>query len=262
MTSKTAVVFSCAHSDPSASNERFDWLGQLLYDVRPDYVVDLGDGADMRSLNSFDGRRPGAIVSQNYEKDINSYLDSMERTRHQFKKHKRKRPAFFGFEGNHENRIKTAIAHDPRLEGDKYGISFKHLETNRYFDEYHEYENGAPKIHSYDGVDYAHFITAGNMGRPIAGIHHAYALIQHRYKSSVVGHTHKRDLYFKDGAGTNGAIGLVAGCFKGKEESWAGQSNGDWWKGVVILRSIEDGYFEPEFVSLKTLRRIYGSDNG
>jgi len=27
MVNKTAVVYSCAHSDPSVGNERFDWLG-------------------------------------------------------------------------------------------------------------------------------------------------------------------------------------------------------------------------------------------
>jgi len=212
----------------------------------------------MRSLNSFDTRKPEAIVSQSYERDVACYNDAQERIRHEFVKNKRKRPAFYGFEGNHENRIKTAISHDPRLEGDRFGISFKHLNTNRWFDEYHEYENGAPKIHSYDGVDYAHFITAGNFGRPVAGTHHAYALIQHRYKSTVVGHTHKRDVYFKDGVGNGTAIGLVAGCYKGAEESWAGQSNANWWKGVVVLRSIENGTFEPQFISLVSLRREYG----
>ena len=78
---KTAVVFSCAHADPSASNERFLWLGELIYDVNPTYVVDLGDGADMRSLNSYDGRNPQAVVSQNYQADIESYNDAMEKIR-------------------------------------------------------------------------------------------------------------------------------------------------------------------------------------
>ena len=55
---RTAVVFSCAHCDPSVSNARFSVLGEFLYDIKPDYVVDLGDGADMRSLNTFDTRNP------------------------------------------------------------------------------------------------------------------------------------------------------------------------------------------------------------
>lgn len=253
----TAVVFSCAHSDPQTNNERFSWLGKFIYDIKPDYVVDLGDGADMRSLNSFDTRKPEAIVSQSYEKDINHYNDGQERLRHYFKANKRKKPAWYGFEGNHEHRIKTAVSFDPRLEGKKYGISFKHLQTSKWFDEYHEYEHGAPKIHSYDGVDYAHFVGAGNFGRALSGVHHAYGLIQNRYRSCTVGHSHKRDMYFKDGAGTKGAIGLVAGCYKGSEEDWAGQANNDWWKGVIVKRNISEGIYEPSFVSLATLRREY-----
>ena len=127
MAGKTVVVFSCAHVDPTVSNERFNWLGEFLYDLKPDYVVDLGDGADMRSLNTFDTRYPEAIVSQSYEADIEHYNDAQERIRWKFRHHKRKRPTYIGFEGNHENRIKKAIKHDPRLEGSKYGISFGHL---------------------------------------------------------------------------------------------------------------------------------------
>jgi hypothetical protein len=256
--SKTAVVFSCAHTKPEISNERFTWLAKFLFDIKPDYVVDLGDGADMASLNSYDTRKPEAIVSQSYEADINTYNDAQERLRHEFVKNRKKRPAFYGFEGNHENRIKTAISYDPRVEGESYGISFKHLNTNKWFNEYHEYENSAPAIYNYDGVDYAHYIGAGNYGRALSGVHHAFALIQKRYRSATVGHSHKRGVYFKDEANS---VGLVAGCYKGGAEGWAGQSNTEWWKGVVIKRQIDgSGMYEPEFVSMKTLERQYSND--
>jgi len=254
----TAVVFSCGHTDPDVSNERFDWLGELIYDVRPDYVIDLGDGADMRSLNSYDTRYPEAIVSQSYQDDIEHYNEAMSRLREKPSVRKYKRPFWVGFEGNHENRIKTAVKHDPRVEGERYGVSFKHLQTDHWFDEYHEYTNSAPTIHNYDGVDYAHYVGAGNFGRAISGVHHAYGLLQKRYRSCTVGHSHKRDLYFKDDVGSNGAIGAVIGCYKGAEEGWAGQSNKEWFKGVLIKRNICDGLYEPQFVSLETLRRTYG----
>jgi len=254
----TAVVFSCGHTDPDVSNERFDWLGELIYDVRPDYVIDLGDGADMRSLNSYDTRYPEAIVSQSYQDDIEHYNEAMSRLREKPSVRKYKRPFWVGFEGNHENRIKTAVKHDPRVEGERYGVSFKHLQTDHWFDEYHEYTNSAPTIHNYDGVDYAHYVGAGNFGRAISGVHHAYGLLQKRYRSCTVGHSHKRDLYFKDDVGSNGAIGAVVGCYKGAEEGWAGQSNKEWFKGVLIKRNICDGLYEPQFISLETLRRTYG----
>jgi len=255
---KTAVVFTCAHADPSVPNDRFDWLSEFIYDVRPDYVVDLGDGADLKSLNSYDTRYPKAIVAQNYESDIQCYNDAQERLRRKFRVMKKKRPAFFGLEGNHENRIKKAIANDPRLEGSKYGISFSHLQTDVWFDEYHEYNNSAPAIADYDGISYAHYIASGNYGTAMSGLHHAYGIIQKRHNSTTVGHSHKRSMFFKDDAHPHPTIGLVAGCFKGAKEGWAGQANLEWWKGVIVKRNIRDGYYEPEFVSLERLRDVYG----
>lgn len=256
--SKTAVVWSCAHADPAVSNERFDWLGKLIYDVKPDYCIDLGDGADMRSLNSYDTRYPQAIVSQNYEEDVEAYNDSQERLRWKFRHSKRKRPFWIGFEGNHEHRIKTAIAHDPRLEGQRYGISFGHLQTKTHFDEYHEYKWSAPDFVDYDGISYAHYFTSGNLGRPISGVHHAYSLLAKRHNSSTCGHSHLRGVYFEDGAYPNGIIGTVIGNYKGAPENWAGQANHSWWSGVLIKRNIENGMYDPQFVSLDALEKEYG----
>jgi hypothetical protein len=251
---KTVVAFTCAHSTPEYGNERADWLGSLLFDVRPDYVIDLGDTADMKSLNSYDTRKPEAIVAQNYERDIEHHLDFQQRIRRKFKDRKVKRPRFYGFEGNHEHRIKVALSADPRLGGSKYGISFDHLETTSFYDNYHEYENGAPATHDYDGVTYAHYISSGNYGTAMSGEHHAYNLLKKKMKSTTVGHSHKRSQFFRDDVK---AIGTVAGCFKGGPESWAGQANADWWSGVIIKRQVENGYFEPQWVSTKTLREQY-----
>lgn len=255
---KTAIVFTCAHADPRSSNDRALWLGELIYDVRPDYIVDLGDTADLASLSSHDTKKPGALVRASYEADIDAYTDFQEKLRWKIKKNKVKKPAYFGHEGNHEHRIKRAIENDPRLEGERYGLSFKQLETDRWYDEYHEYRHSAPAISRYDGVSYAHFIASGNYGTAMSGEHHAYNLLKKRHCSTTVGHSHKRSLFFKDDANPKPSIGLVAGCFKGRAEEWAGQANGEWWKGVVIKRDIDQGCYEPEFVSLDRLEREYG----
>lgn len=257
--SKTVVVFSCAHADPEAPNDRFNWLGDFIYDLKPDMVIDLGDGADMRSLNSYDTRYPKAIVAQSYEKDVEVYNDSQERLRHKFKQNRRRKPVWIGFEGNHENRIKKAVALDPRLEGERYGVSFSHLETNRWFDEYHEYHNSAPAIVDYDGVSYAHFFSSGNYGTATSGRHHAYTLLANRNHSSTCGHSHKRNQYFKDDAHPRPIIGSVVGCYKGKDESWAGQANQSWWRGVLVKRGVEDGVFDSEWISMSRLKELYGN---
>ena len=258
--SKTVVVYSCAHTKPEVSNSRFDLLGDFLYDLKPDMVFDLGDGADMGSLSSYEDRYPKQVVMQNYGDDIETYLDAQERLRHKFRHMKRKKPFWVGMEGNHEHRIKKALAHDPRLEAkdSNYGISFKHLQNDYWFDDYHEYTNGAPAISTYENVDFAHFFSSGNLGRAISGDNHARSLLTKRHRSSVCGHSHFRNLAFDDAVRPKGLVGLVAGCYKGSQEAWAGQANNGWWKGVVVLHNFEDGMFEPEFVSMKRLEEEYG----
>lgn len=254
---KTAIVFTCAHSSPEVGNERFDWLGNLIYDIRPDYVVDLGDFDDMKSLNTYDTRYPQQIVTQSYERDIQQGQEARDRIWSKFKRNKKGKPARYGLEGNHENRIKKAIAHDPRLQGDTMGLSFSHLQTDYWYDEYLQYENSAPAILDLDGISYAHYISSGNYGTAMSGEHHAYNLLKKRHCSTTVGHSHKRSLFFKDDAHPSPTIGLVAGCFKGKAESWAGQANREWWAGVVIKRNISNGYYDPEFISIERLKEEY-----
>lgn len=254
---KTAVVFTCAHADPDVDNRRFDYLGRLIYELKPDYVVDLGDGADMRSLNSYDTRYPQKLVSQNYEKDIEVYNDAQERLRWKFRHHKRKRPIWIGFEGNHEHRIKKVLSVDPRLEGEKYGVSFSHLQTKHWFDEYHEYAYDAPAIANYDGVYYSHYIASGAYGTAMSGEHHANSLIKKLSSSVTVGHSHKFDYKFKGDARPSPLHGLVAGCFKGKAEAWAGQANDEWRSGVAIKHNIDNGDYDLEWVSLDRLEKVF-----
>jgi len=258
VTGKTVVVLSCGHSDPSVPNDRYSWLGDFLYYLKPDYVVDLGDGADMRSLNTFDTRSPSAIVSQSYQKDVEHYNDAMERMRWKFRHHKRKRPAYIGFEGNHEHRIKKAIAHDPRLEGQKYGISFGHLQTDHWFDEYHEYVNSAPALVTYDGVLYGHYVASGNYGTAMSTKHHGYSLVEKLACSATVGHTHKFNYFYKGDARPKPLHGLVVGCFKGAAEGWAGQANNEWRTGLAVKREVSEGNYDLEWVSLKRLEQMYG----
>ena len=151
------------------------------------------------------------------------------------------------------------IALNPRTEGEKYGVSFSHLQTDDWFSDYHPYENSGPSIATYDGVAYAHYFTSGNSPTATGGIHHAHTVIQNLSCSATCGHSHKRDISFKEGALPYGNIGLVVGCYKGGEEHWAGQANKGWWHGVVIKRELENGMYEPEFVSLAQIMKSYAS---
>jgi hypothetical protein len=50
----------------------------------------------------------------------------------------------------------------------------------------------------------------------------------------------------------------VVGCFKGKEETWAGQANQEWRKGIAVKRYVENGNYDLQWISMDALRREYG----
>jgi len=52
----------------------------------------------------------------------------------------------------------------------------------------------------------------------------------------------------------------VVGCFKGAEETWAGQSNREWRTGVVVKRNIGNGVYDHEWVSMSRLEKEYSSE--
>lgn len=256
--SKTAIVYTCAHAKPEVNNDRAVWLGKLIYDVRPDYVVDLGDKWEMNSLSSYDTRYPQKMVLKSYEKDIDSGNDFNEKVKWQFVKNNRKQPTWYGFMGNHEERLLRALALDPQLEGDRHGISLKHFELSRWYNEYYPYEYGGPALREIDKVTYGHYLSSGAYGRAMGGDHHAFNMLKKRASSISVGHSHKLDYKIKLDAYPHPIAALVAGCFKGEKESWAGQANDEWWSGVVIKRNIDNGSYDPQFVSLKALEKTYG----
>lgn len=256
--SKTLVVMTCSHATPEVSNDRFSWLGQFLYDLRPDTFVHLGDRADMKSLNSFDKGKPTNLSMQSYEKDIECSLDADYRVWELFRKNKRRMPHRIGIEGNHEDRIRRAVSSDPRLAGDTYGISMKHLRNSEMFDEYHEFADTAPAIVDIEGMLVSHYLQSPNSAGAISGRHHAAALVDRLASSVAVGHSHKLDYHRKADAYPRPISGLVAGCFKGARESWAGQSNNGWTSGIAVLHSFDKGDYDLQWVSLKALQKEYG----
>jgi hypothetical protein len=174
--SKVHLVLPDPHAHPDYNNDRADWVGQLIKDIKPDVVINMGDAADLPSLSSFD-KGKASFHGRNYEKDINSHLDFQDRMWAPMKKSKKKQPLRVVLEGNHEHRIKRVLESDPHLEGGKFGVSFKDLAFDDYYHEVVEYQGQTPGIYTCDGIDYAHYFISGVMGRPVGGEHHAASLI-------------------------------------------------------------------------------------
>jgi hypothetical protein len=43
-----------------------------------------------------------------------------------------------------------------------------------------------------------------------------------------------------------------------KKSTMRTSSSRQWWTGVIVKREIEQGIYEPQFISLKTLEQMYG----
>lgn len=252
--SQIHLIIPDNHAHWEHDNKRADWLGQLLADLKPDVVVSIGDSADMPSLASYDkGTR--AAVGRTYRADINSHLDFQDRLWNPVKKLKKRLPRRIFCEGNHEHRIEKALDASPELLNT---ISFNDLELETFYSDVVRYEGNTPGIIEVDGIFYAHYFVSGNMGRSIGGKNAAQALTNTYHRSCTMGHSHTLDYAIRPTAGGRWIQGLVCGCYQDYDSGWAGVQNQTWWRGVVIKRNVENGSYDPEFVSLQSLKEAYG----
>ena len=256
--SKTHLILPDSHSHPDYSNERYDYIGKLILDLKPDVLVNIGDTADMASLSAYD-KGKASFHGRNYEKDIVAHLDAQERMFSPIVKAKKKRPYSVILEGNHEHRIKRVLDFEPHLEGIKYGISFKDLEFDRYYSDVVEYSGGNPGEITIDGCTYAHYFVSGISGRPLQSVHHAQALTMKRFNSSTCGHSHLFDYHVaKDSSGATKQA-LVVGMYQDYISPWAGKSTCNLWtSGVCIKRNVEGGRYDLQHISMEALRKEYG----
>lgn len=248
------LVIADQHATPEHNNDRADYLSGLIIDRRPDIVVNIGDAADMASLCSYDrGKR--SFHGRNYRADIESHLDFQERVWGPVRSRKKRLPYRVFLEGNHEHRIEKALDLSPELDG---AISFDHLELDKSYDEVVRYNGSSPGKVDIEGVTFAHYFVSGVMGRPVGGEHPATSLLAKQFHSCVAGHLHLADFAVRTDARGKKMCGLLAGVYQDYDPPYAGDAARLWWRGVVMLHGVEDGYFEPEFLGLKTLKETYG----
>ena len=249
------LIIPDAHSHPSFHNNRFTWLGRMVADVKPDVVVCIGDWVDMPSLCSYDKGTSG-YEGRRYKDDIASGIDAQEKFFAPIRETKKKMPKFYMLEGNHEHRITRAIESDAaHLEGI---ISLDDLRYTAFGWEFIPYNGTTPGIFVIDGIAYAHYFTSGIMGRPIGGLHPAYQLLAKQYQSCTQGHTHTTDYCIRTNAEGRDVQGLVVGCYQDYFADWAGEANTLWWSGVIVKRQVDRGSYDPEWVSMKAIKKEYG----
>lgn len=246
---KTHLVIPDSHSHPEHKNDRYTWLGHLINDVKPDTVIDIGDWFDMPSLSSYD-KGKAQFEGRRYRSDLNAGIDAQNRLREVVRSAKRKLPRFVRTLGNHEYRIIRALERDPVLIGT---IGLADLQSRDYGWEEHDFLNPV----EIDGIRYCHYFTTGVKNLPVGGAHQAYTLLVKEHASCIMGHTHTRDSAIQR-AGDRFIQALVVGCYQDYDADWAGPANTKWNRGVYILRNVENGQFDEEWVSIGRIKAEYG----
>lgn len=252
--SSVHLVIPDTHAHYQHNNKRADLLAKLIIDLRPDAVIHMGDGADMPSLSGYD-RGKKSFQGRTYRQDIDAWLDFQDRMWHPVKKRKKKLPRSYTLIGNHEERIERAVQLQPELDG---AIGYHDLDLERYWDEVVPYDGRTPGVLRLDDIHYAHYFVSGVMGKPISGERPAASLINKQLVSCTQGHVHTLDYSVRTTANAHKIMGLVCGIFTDNRFDWAGITQDLWWSGVVIKHNVEGGCYDPQFVSLSSLKKKYG----
>lgn len=250
----THLIVPDPHAHPDHHNDRADWLGKLIMDVKPDVIINIGDMFDLPSMSSYD-KGKASFHGNTYRRDLDAGLEFDERMWAPIRKAKKRRPYSVFFEGNHEYRMKRALEVSPELNGI---IGFKDFGLDRNYNDVVEYTGFTPGVRNIDDINYAHFFTSGVMGRPIGGEHPAYSLLTKQYSSCTCGHIHVADFATRTDPYGNRINGLVAGVFQDYDSSWAGEVNKLWYRGLVVKRNVGGGNYDPQFISMDALKKEYG----
>lgn len=245
---RTHLVIPDVQCKPGVDMSHMDWIGQYIVDKRPDVIVCIGDFADMPSLSSYDrGKRSHALMT--YAEDIGAARAAMKRLLAPMKATKGYKPRLVMTLGNHEDRITRAIEEDGRLYGT---IALEDL----------QYKEAGWEVYPFldvvviDGIAYSHYFTSGVMGRPVSS---ARALVRSRHMSATMGHVQKTDLDMGDvRADGRPIIGLFCGTCYLHDEPYLGPQGNAMRRQIVMKHEVEDGRYDPMFVSLDFLRRRYG----
>lgn len=235
--------------------DHFDWLGEYIVSTQPETIVCLGDFADMSSLSSYD-RGHKSFEGRRFKKDIAAVVKAQDRLLGplralQDKQRKQKTkvysPNLIMLLGNHENRINRAVEISPELEGT---ISIEDL----------KYVEHGWKVYPFldiieiDGVHYTHFVKNKNSDYAKAS---AKACVQELLCSVTQGHRPGLDIHMQTDAKGRNVWGIIAGSFYLHDEAYRHEQGNSHWRGVVHKREVSEGSYDPEFISISTLKKMY-----
>ena len=229
------------HAHPDYDNDRFDVLGQYVVEVKPDIIVQIGDWADVVSLNSHGSKLE--LEGVRWKQDVAVTQDSLARFNAPIEA-AGLRPEKHLITGNHEARIHRFVAQNPHLQGvmgiDDLGFEEHGWTVHRFG----EFINIA-------GFRFVHHMT-GKTGRAAA----LGTNFKKRGVSVVVGHSHTASHFteYHEGRRIHGIdLGCAVHPAMGFQESWSCPNAHSYWRGVFLLDNALDGDADISRIRAETL---------
>src|SRR5881628_1392121 len=102
------LILPDSHAHAEHNNDRADWVGKLIVDLKPDVFINLGDQWDLPSLSGYD-KGKSSFHGRAYRRDLDAGLEFSERLFAPIRKAKKKRPLSIYIEGNHEERQRRLL---------------------------------------------------------------------------------------------------------------------------------------------------------
>lgn len=254
--SKKHLILPDVQLRPGDDLEFLRCIGRYIAKKKPDVIVCLGDFADMASLSSYDiGKK--SYEGRRYLKDVEAtkegmtaLLEPIKVMNQQLRANKQKQysPRKVMLLGNHEHRTNKVVNSDAKLEGI---ISTKDLGYERDW-EVHPFL----EVVIIDGVAYSHYFTSGPYGNPCSS---AQVMLTKKHMSCIAGHQQGLQIAMGHRADGTSITGIIAGSCYEHDEDYLGPQGNKHWRGILVLHEVEDGSFDLMPVSLKYLKKKYGS---
>ena len=248
------LVIGDTHDHPNLNKDRFLWIGKHIRNLKPDYVVHIGDVSSFDSLSSFQandtqqGKLKDACMV-----DINSMRQAIALINkgmggYQVPKHCTL--------GNHEFRVHKFEEKIPEIEGimkhQLYESFAMHgWTTSEYGD-----------IFFISGVGFTH-VPKNIMGKEYGGRNTEITIANDLIHDLVFGHTHKDRDWKAPKIGNKQYVRVInVGCAlpMNHVEQYAKLNMTGWSYGIVELSIWDSHVQEKNFVSMDRLERNYGKD--
>ncbi|ANS05894.1 hypothetical protein [uncultured Mediterranean phage] len=246
----THMLIGDSHHQAGVSTDRVVWAARLANTHRPDVIVDMGDWADMPSLwNLGNDRGRKSVEGANVGEDIQAAREARER----FQNELDYEPRLVSCVGNHENRIDRFVDFFPMHSGT---YTIEALGAEEFGWEVVPYG----EVVVINGVCYCHTPLNPGTGKEIAGIHKAHQALTKGMMSVGFGHDHMRLYRELLRADQSKAMSIGTGCYFEHHEVYAGPTgNSNWWRGLVLVRDVCNGYGNVEFLPIEDIKRQYGN---